>query len=404
MYSLGKDREMLLKEGKQKSMVDPTLNFTFCGNPGCGKTETARLFAKILVKSGIRHDNYVEVTGQNAIKMGAKEFSKMLFEKRLIIGPKSDSPAATVMPSDKFLEGESVEVQQGDQFIKACVVKAPGNKVQGLPNSSLYDVQFENGHVDSIDFKNIRRVKLVGNMQGGVLFIDEAYQLNPAHDEQGKKIFEELLDISENCRTTLTVILGGYRKEIEEKLFDFNPGMSGRFENVPFDDFLEMELESIFKKMCKDKLCIAQDNVCAVVRRRLSRRRGKEGFGNARDVRSIFDKANGSAAHRWRLECQRINAMPPAEQPRKPALEIIVTDVIGLRPSRETNPKVPPHELWKCESVPISLVFGRSSKYLKNLILLLASQMSRNPCMPFMTRCWPIGNLKTTPSPLVTSF
>jgi hypothetical protein len=222
MFSLGKDREMLRSEGKEQSMVEPMLNFTFCGNPGCGKTETARLIAKILMKSGIRRENYVEVTGQNAIKMGFKEFSKMLVEKQLIAGPKSGSPEA--MPSDKFLKDEAVEVQRGSKFMKGRVVEVPGNKVQGTPNSSLYDVRLENGSSDSFEFKQMRRIRVVDSPSGGVLFIDEAYELNPAKDPEGKKIFEELLNISENCRTTLSVILGGYRKEIEEKLFDFNPG------------------------------------------------------------------------------------------------------------------------------------------------------------------------------------
>ena len=150
------------------------------------------------------------------------EFSKMLIDKQLVTGPKSDS--SDVMPPDKFLKDEVVEVQQGSKFMKGRVVEVPGNKVQGVPNSSLYDVRLENGSSDSFEFKRMRRIQVVDSPSGGVLFIDEAYELNPANDPEGKKIFEELLNISENCRTTLSVILGGYRKEIEEKLFDFNPG------------------------------------------------------------------------------------------------------------------------------------------------------------------------------------
>ena len=56
--------------------------------------------------------------------------------------------------------------------------------------------------------------------------------------------------------------------------------MSSRFDNVPFEDFTELELESIFKKLCKDKGFIVHDSVSAVIRRRLSKRSGEETFGS----------------------------------------------------------------------------------------------------------------------------
>jgi hypothetical protein len=106
--------------------------------------------------------------------------------------------------------------------MKGQIVEVPANKVQGLPNSSLYDVRLENGNETSAAFSSIRRV--LHNPQGGVLFIDEAYQLDPKNDPQGRKIFNEIMLISESHRATLTVIFGGCRKDIEENLFAFNPG------------------------------------------------------------------------------------------------------------------------------------------------------------------------------------
>ena len=135
--------------------------------------------------------------------------------------------------------------------------------------------------------------------------------------------------------------------------------MSSRFDNVPFEDFTELELESIFKKLCKDKGFIVHDSVSAVIRRRLSKRSGEETFGNARAVRIIFEKAHTSATNRWRLEHERIDALPQAQRPpKKPELEIIMTDVIGQRPSRDSNPQVP-HELLMCGKILTAFVCGR---------------------------------------------
>jgi hypothetical protein len=118
-------------------------------------------------------------------------------------------------------------------------------------------------------------------------------------------------------------------------------GMSSRFDLVCFDDFTEMELESVWKKICKDKMFHVHDKVSSVVRRRLSKQRGREGFANARAVRSLFEKVSVPASHRYRVQSEGLDSKQSAEQPQKrPQLEIIVEDVIGERPNRDTNAKV----------------------------------------------------------------
>lgn len=142
--------------------------------------------------------------------------------------------------------------------------------------------------------------------------------------------------------------------------------MSSRFDAVTFDDFTEQELESIWKKICNDKGYLVHDKVSSVVRRRLSKQRGREGFSNARAVRTMFEKASLSATHRYREENDEIDSKPPSEQPRKrPELEIIVEDVIGERPTRDSHPKVIVCLLCSCSTFCSCLFaverhFGRS--------------------------------------------
>ena len=125
--------------------------------------------------------------------------------------------------------------------------------------------------------------------------------------------------------------------------------MSSRFDVIVFDDFTEQELECIWKKICKDKGFLVHDKVSSVVRRRLSKQRGREGFSNARAVRTLFEKASLPATHRYRVDNDVIDSKPPAEPPlKRPQLEIIVDDVIGERPNRDTHPKVIVWLLYLC--------------------------------------------------------
>ena len=122
--------------------------------------------------------------------------------------------------------------------------------------------------------------------------------------------------------------------------------MTDRFHVMKFDDFTEFELEHIWTKMCRDKGFRVNDKVCAVVRRRLSKQRGREDFSNARAVRNMFEKAEQPARQRW----SRAYAQCELQQQPAPELEIIITDVIGEKPDRHTtHPEVmPPLRIHVC--------------------------------------------------------
>ena len=66
---------------------------------------------------------------------------------------------------------------------------------------------------------------LVDSAEGGVLFIDEAYDLDPKGDLKGKPIVSELLVIAENKRDKLSIILAGYEDDMNQKLFSYNEGI-----------------------------------------------------------------------------------------------------------------------------------------------------------------------------------
>eukprot|EP00930_Biecheleria_cincta_P074284 TRINITY_DN6148_c0_g3_i1.p1 TRINITY_DN6148_c0_g3~~TRINITY_DN6148_c0_g3_i1.p1 ORF type:complete len:2010 (+),score=360.50 TRINITY_DN6148_c0_g3_i1:98-6127(+) len=142
---------------------------------------------------------------------------------------------------------------------------------------------------------------------GGVLFIDEAYQLNPKTNPFGGSILDYLLPEMENRRGKLVVIIAGYCKPMDE-LMAFNEGLPSRFpERFVFEDYDEGELLQILQNLLqKDgKWKLADEKHARILARRLARQAGTTGFGNARAVRNAFDLAKKRQAARILVERQR---------------------------------------------------------------------------------------------------
>src|SRR3954466_13774060 len=89
---------------------------------------------------------------------------------------------------------------------------------------------------------------------GGVLFIDEAYYLYRPENEKdyGQEAIEILLQVMENQRDDLTVILAGYTERMQT-FFQSNPGFRSRVaHHIEFPDYSDDELFLIAQKMASD--------------------------------------------------------------------------------------------------------------------------------------------------------
>ncbi len=137
---------------------------------------------------------------------------------------------------------------------------------------------------------------------GGVLFIDEAYALTNADspNDFGKEAIETLLKGMEDHRADLIVIVAGY-PELMNDFIHANPGLESRFNKYFFfEDYTGEELMSIFSSMCK-KNGYAPDGECAAYAADLFKQlyeERDENFGNARDVRNLFEGAIARQANR----------------------------------------------------------------------------------------------------------
>ena len=128
---------------------------------------------------------------------------------------------------------------------------------------------------------------------GGVLFIDEAYYLYRAENERdyGQESIEILLQVMENQRQDLVVILAGYKDRMDT-FFQANPGMSSRIaHHIDFPGYTMGELEQIGMLMVTRAGYQLSPAACATFRDYLARRRQQPRFANARSVRNAIERA-----------------------------------------------------------------------------------------------------------------
>src|SRR5213078_1979238 len=95
--------------------------------------------------------------------------------------------------------------------------------------------------------------EVLARAMGGVLFIDEAYYLHRPENERdyGQEAIEILLQVMENRREDLVVILAGYKDRMDS-FFGSNPGMSSRIaHHIDFPDYSADELVAIANLMLK---------------------------------------------------------------------------------------------------------------------------------------------------------
>ena len=136
---------------------------------------------------------------------------------------------------------------------------------------------------------------------GGVLFIDEAYTLYRAEDSKdyGQECIDILMQVMENQRDKLVVILAGYKDRMD-RFFDSNPGMSSRVaHHLDFADYDVDELLSIGQLMLDRTSYYLSDEAEATLRDYLSTRMTQPRFANARSVRNELE--NARLRHAFRL-------------------------------------------------------------------------------------------------------
>ncbi len=168
---------------------------------------------------------------------------------------------------------------------------------------------------------------------GGVLFIDEAYALASQDNANdfGREAIEVLLKGMEDHRDDLIVIVAGYT-DLMGDFIHANPGLESRFNKYfYFEDYDGGQLAEIFRSVCKKNgytLDEETDKAAAEAFQVMYDRRD-ENFGNARDVRNVFETAIARQAN-------RVAAM---EAPKKEDLMALTVADLDLESGEENSQK-----------------------------------------------------------------
>jgi len=149
--------------------------------------------------------------------------------------------------------------------------------------------------------------EILKKAMGGVLFIDEAYYLYRPENERdyGQESIEILLQVMENHRDDLVVILAGYKDRMDT-FFQSNPGMSSRIaHHLDFPDYSQAELLQIGDRMLQEMSYQFGTGGRDTFGEYLNRRLEQPHFANARSVRNAIDRARLRQASRLFAERDR---------------------------------------------------------------------------------------------------
>ncbi|EKM60605.1 uncharacterized protein PHACADRAFT_189732 [Phanerochaete carnosa HHB-10118-sp] len=171
----------------------------------------------------------------------------------------------------KFLA--SVDLIPDDSFIETT-----GSR---LANSSVREIK--------------EQIEEMLENDGGAIFIDEAYQFTNGCSLNGRQVLDFLLGEMEKNDNKIVFIFAGYNRQMET-FFEHNPGLISRVPySLQFNDFNDLELLHMLEKLISKKYngqMKVEGGVFGlymrVAVRRLGRGRGKEGFGNARALQTVF--------------------------------------------------------------------------------------------------------------------
>lgn len=171
--------------------------------------------------------------------------------------------------------------------------------------------------------------EILKKAMGGVLFIDEAYYLYRPENERdyGQEAIEILLQVMENHRDDLVVILAGYKDRMNT-FFKSNPGMSSRIaHHIDFPDYSNEELVQIAQKMSAQMHYRLDEQAMQALRAYIDLRKAQPHFANARSIRNALDRARLRQANR----IFEIASRPGHQATREELSTISAEDILASR-------------------------------------------------------------------------
>ena len=265
--------------------------------------ESARTVAEVLASSQIESvmdELDRDLVGLKPVKQRIRDFAALLVidKLRIGLGLQSQQPSLHMSFTGNPGTGKTTVAMRMAQILHRLGYVRKGHLV-AVTRDDLVGQYI--GHTAP------KTKEVLKKAMGGVLFIDEAYYLYRPENERdyGQEAIEILLQVMENQRDDLVVILAGYKDRMDT-FFKSNPGMSSRIaHHLDFPDYSQPELLQIAE------LQLAQQNYHFGAGSReafaeyLTQRIQQPHFANARSVRNALDRARLRQASRLFADRER---------------------------------------------------------------------------------------------------
>jgi probable Rubsico expression protein CbbX len=268
-----------------------------------GPTSTARTVAEVLAESqveAVMDELDRDLIGLVPVKQRIRDIAALLVidKLRTNLGLQAQSPSLHMNFTGNPGTGKTTVAMRMAQILHRLGYVRKGHLV-AVTRDDLVGQYI--GHTAP------KTKEVLKKAMGGVLFIDEAYYLYRPENERdyGQEAIEILLQVMENQRDDLVVILAGYKDRMDT-FFQSNPGLSSRIaHHLDFPDYAHDELLHIGDKMLESMNYSFADGARDTFGDYLTRRLAQPHFANARSVRNALDRMRLRQASRLFAERDR---------------------------------------------------------------------------------------------------